>query len=195
MYSLCVFETMPPTPPPADSGAGYLQSPAGLGLRPNHPLGSGPLTRGCAAQCGRRGSQHPPPSCCPARRLGKESCVSVETQLKCVFPFRVLVWRNTFVHGCALFLPHGRACAIHTTRPTRSRLRFVYLPVCDTHTLRAGMCPRVCSRGPRQPRVQACGPRQLCGSRRRVSADVPTDAPASSAREGRDSPLVTMSSY
>ena len=71
-------------------------------------------------KAGGGGPSTPPPSCCPARRLGEESCVSVETQLKCVFPFRVLVWRTTFVHGCVLFLPHGRACAIHTTRPTRS---------------------------------------------------------------------------
>lgn len=78
---------------------------------------------------GGGGPRTPPPSCCPARRPGEESCVSVETQLKRVFPLRVLVWRTTFVHGCTLFLPHGRACAIHTTRPTHSRLRFVYLHV------------------------------------------------------------------
>lgn len=79
--------------------------------------------------------------------------MSVETQLKHVFPFRVLDWKTTFVHGCALFLPHGRVCAVHTTRPTRSRLRFVHSPVRDTTPVRAGVCPRVCSRGPGSPRT------------------------------------------
>lgn len=109
--------------------------------------------------------------------------MSVETQLKHVFPFRVLDWKTTFVHGCALFLPHGRVCAVHTTRPTRSRLRFVNSPVRDTTPVRAGVCPRVCLRGPGSPAY------------RPVDHASCVDAPASSAREERDSPLVTMSSY
>lgn len=148
-------------------------------------LTSDPLTRSCLAHMREEGvpAPHPPP-CCPARHLGGGSCVSVETQLKHVFPFRVLDWKATYVHGHALFLSQGRVCAIPTTRPTCSRCRLVHLYVCDMHTpARACMCPRVCPQVPRQPCVQACGPLQLRGACWHVTVDVPTDAPASSVRE------------
>ena len=125
-----------PSPPPSQQIQGLVTSrllPAWPSVLTT-PLGSDPLTRGCLAHMREEGvpAPHPPP-CCSPRRLGGDSCVSMETQLKYVLPFSVLDWKAARVHGRALCWSHGHVCAIPKTRPTCSRCRLEHWHVCGRH--------------------------------------------------------------